>query len=278
MVIDGLQRAKVGAEGQDPAGQDRQRPIPAPRRPQPISLRPPPPAPTPARSSRRAQSMTAESERRLGRLPCASSRDVAMSFSHFMIDRPVFAAVIAILITLLGGIAYPNLGAAQYPVDRASDGERHPDLSGRLGRDHRRDRGRSHRGADQRGGGHDLHVVLLHRRRQPADHRHLQARHRSRQGPGAGPEPGGPPPRLACPSRCSPPGSRCARVRRTSSWPCTCTRRTSRSTRPTSPTTSPCRCSSRCCGSRASATSPPGRRATTPSGVAGPRQDGRPTA
>ena len=32
-----------------------------------------------------------------------------------MIDRPVFAAVIAILITLLGAIAYPNLPAAQYP-------------------------------------------------------------------------------------------------------------------------------------------------------------------
>ena len=38
-----------------------------------------------------------------------------MRFSHFMIDRPVFAVVIAILITLLGAIAYPNLGAAQYP-------------------------------------------------------------------------------------------------------------------------------------------------------------------
>jgi hydrophobe/amphiphile efflux-1 (HAE1) family protein len=38
-----------------------------------------------------------------------------VKFSHFMIDRPVFAAVIAILITLLGAIAYPNLPAAQYP-------------------------------------------------------------------------------------------------------------------------------------------------------------------
>jgi HAE1 family hydrophobic/amphiphilic exporter-1 len=38
-----------------------------------------------------------------------------MKFSHLMIDRPVFAVVIAILITLLGGIAFPLLGAAQYP-------------------------------------------------------------------------------------------------------------------------------------------------------------------
>ena len=38
-----------------------------------------------------------------------------MKFSHFMIDRPVFAVVIAVLITLMGAIAFPNLGAAQYP-------------------------------------------------------------------------------------------------------------------------------------------------------------------
>ena len=38
-----------------------------------------------------------------------------MKFSHLMIDRPVFAVVIAVLITLMGAIAYPNLGAAQYP-------------------------------------------------------------------------------------------------------------------------------------------------------------------
>ena len=38
-----------------------------------------------------------------------------MKFSHFMIDRPVFAVVIAVLITLLGAVAFPNLGAAQYP-------------------------------------------------------------------------------------------------------------------------------------------------------------------
>jgi len=35
--------------------------------------------------------------------------------SHFFIDRPVFAFVVAILITLLGGLAYPTLPVAQYP-------------------------------------------------------------------------------------------------------------------------------------------------------------------
>ena len=38
-----------------------------------------------------------------------------MRISHFFIDRPVFAAVIAILITLAGVVAYPTLPIAQYP-------------------------------------------------------------------------------------------------------------------------------------------------------------------
>jgi hydrophobe/amphiphile efflux-1 (HAE1) family protein len=38
-----------------------------------------------------------------------------MRFSHFMIDHPVFAVVISVLIMLVGGIAFPLLGAAQYP-------------------------------------------------------------------------------------------------------------------------------------------------------------------
>jgi HAE1 family hydrophobic/amphiphilic exporter-1 len=38
-----------------------------------------------------------------------------MKFSHFMIDRPVFAVVVSVLIMLMGGVAYFNLGAAQYP-------------------------------------------------------------------------------------------------------------------------------------------------------------------
>ena len=38
-----------------------------------------------------------------------------MNISHFFIDRPIFAAVISILITLVGGIAYFALPLAQYP-------------------------------------------------------------------------------------------------------------------------------------------------------------------
>jgi len=36
-------------------------------------------------------------------------------FSKFFIDRPIFASVLSIVITLAGGIAVQNLPVAQYP-------------------------------------------------------------------------------------------------------------------------------------------------------------------
>ncbi len=38
-----------------------------------------------------------------------------MRFPHFFIERPVFAAVLAILITIMGLVAYPSLPVGQYP-------------------------------------------------------------------------------------------------------------------------------------------------------------------
>jgi multidrug efflux pump len=38
-----------------------------------------------------------------------------MRFSHFFIDRPIFAAVLSIVTLIVGGIAYFNLPVAQYP-------------------------------------------------------------------------------------------------------------------------------------------------------------------
>ena len=38
-----------------------------------------------------------------------------MKLSHFFIDRPIFAIVVAIFITLIGGIAYFTLPVSQYP-------------------------------------------------------------------------------------------------------------------------------------------------------------------
>ncbi len=39
----------------------------------------------------------------------------SMGFAHFFINRPIFAAVVSIVIVILGGIAYWSLPAAQYP-------------------------------------------------------------------------------------------------------------------------------------------------------------------
>ena len=38
-----------------------------------------------------------------------------MNFSRFFVDRPIFAGVLSIVITLLGSLAYFSLPIAQYP-------------------------------------------------------------------------------------------------------------------------------------------------------------------
>ena len=38
-----------------------------------------------------------------------------MRFSHFFVDRPIFAAVLSIVLLIVGGIAYTQLPVAQYP-------------------------------------------------------------------------------------------------------------------------------------------------------------------
>jgi HAE1 family hydrophobic/amphiphilic exporter-1 len=38
-----------------------------------------------------------------------------MRFSHFFIDRPIFATVLSLFITIVGGVAYFALPIAQYP-------------------------------------------------------------------------------------------------------------------------------------------------------------------
>ena len=38
-----------------------------------------------------------------------------MKFTHFFVERPIFATVISVLIVLVGTIAYSNLPVAQYP-------------------------------------------------------------------------------------------------------------------------------------------------------------------
>ena len=38
-----------------------------------------------------------------------------MNISHFFIDRPIFASVLSIIITIVGGVALMTLPVAQYP-------------------------------------------------------------------------------------------------------------------------------------------------------------------
>ena len=38
-----------------------------------------------------------------------------MKIAHFFIDRPIFASVIAIVMIILGGVAFVRLPVAQYP-------------------------------------------------------------------------------------------------------------------------------------------------------------------
>ncbi|TJV21065.1 MAG: hydrophobe/amphiphile efflux-1 family RND transporter, partial [Mesorhizobium sp.] len=38
-----------------------------------------------------------------------------MNFAHFFVNRPIFAAVLSIVLVLVGGIAYTQLPVAQYP-------------------------------------------------------------------------------------------------------------------------------------------------------------------
>ena len=47
--------------------------------------------------------------------PARRSGGIRLRLPHFFIERPIFAAVVAILIVILGIIAYPTLPVAQYP-------------------------------------------------------------------------------------------------------------------------------------------------------------------
>ena len=111
-------------------------------------------------------------------------------FSRFFIDRPIFASVLSIVITLAGRHrAVCTLPIAQYPGDHAADGRGLGVLSRRQCPGGGRHRGRADRAAGQRRREHDVHVVAVHQRRHLHADDHVQARHRPEHGPGAGAEP-----------------------------------------------------------------------------------------
>ena len=120
------------------------------------------------------------------------SRLRTLMFSRFFIERPVFAAVISIIIVLAGLVSMGVLPIQQYPtimpVQVTVNGDlcrRRFEDGGRLGR-------RADRGADQRRRQHAVHDVdQLGHRAADADGV-LLARHRSGHRAGSGAEPGQP--------------------------------------------------------------------------------------
>ena len=138
-----------------------------------------------------------------------------MNISKFFIDRPIFAGVLSMLIFLAGLIALCALPISEYPevvppsvVVRAQLSRRQPEGDRRDGRD-------ADRGADQRRRGHALHEQPGDDRRPDDADRHLQARHRPRQGAAAGAEPRRRRPSRGCPRRCARSASRPSRARPT---------------------------------------------------------------
>ena len=110
--------------------------------------------------------------------------------SKFFIERPVLANVIAILMVVIGLVALINLPVAQYPditPPTVQVTTRYPGRQRAHGHRHGR---AADRAAGQRRRRHDLHAVVLHRRRQLHAHSDVQDRHRPQLRAGAGAEPG----------------------------------------------------------------------------------------
>ncbi len=108
---------------------------------------------------------------------------------RFFIDRPIFAAVLSIVITLAGGISLWSPAGGAVSRHHAADGRGLRLLSRRQRAGRRRHGRRSDRAAGQRRREHDVHVVAVHQRRQLHPDGHVQARRRPEHGPGAGAEP-----------------------------------------------------------------------------------------
>ena len=128
VIVSGLQRVRPGIAGRPQADDDagpglapragRRRGGEARRPPRP--RRADKPAVPPVESHPGADPALDPRSRR----PASRPRESRPVFSRFFIDRPIFAAVLSIVITLAGGIAVFTLPVAQYPADHAADGVR----------------------------------------------------------------------------------------------------------------------------------------------------------
>ena len=124
-----------------------------------------------------------------------------MRFSRFFIDRPIFAAVLSIVILIAGIMSIQVLPVSEYPdvvppsvVVTAVYPGANPRVIAETVATPLEEVG-------QRRGQHAVHVVAGHRRRRAQPHGHLQDRHRRGPGPGPGAEPRQPAPCRGCPRR-----------------------------------------------------------------------------
>ena len=114
-----------------------------------------------------------------------------MGFSRFFIDRPIFAVVIATVITILGAICYTVLPIAQYPevvpptvqVTATYPGASAETVAETVAAPIEQGIDNSRRRVQP--------VVAVDGGRPPVDHCDVQARHEPRHGPDACPEPRG---------------------------------------------------------------------------------------
>ena len=112
-----------------------------------------------------------------------------MRLPHFFIDRPIFAAVLSIIILIIGAIAQSTLPIAEYPEiapPTVNIAATYPGASAQIISETvaTPDRARG-----QRRRRYALHRLAVDRRRAAVDQRRVQARHQHRSGAGAGAEP-----------------------------------------------------------------------------------------
>ena len=116
--------------------------------------------------------------------------DLPSMFSRFFIDRPIFATVLSIVITLAGGLAMRESALGPVSAGHAADGASQLHVSRRQRRGGGRDRGRAHRAAGQRRGADAVHGVVVGQRRLLQSLGDLRAGDGPEPGPGVGAEPG----------------------------------------------------------------------------------------
>ena len=112
-----------------------------------------------------------------------------MNLGQLSINRPILAMVLSIVLLIVGAHRLHDAAGRGISASGAADRGGHHAISRRLRANRFRHRCGSDRAGDQRRRGHAVSLQPGHLERPAHHHRDLQARHRSRQGPGAGSEP-----------------------------------------------------------------------------------------